>query len=107
MTKNKLYFPGEKVETVSLKVLKLYPFNRTNAKGTELRFHYRVLVLLANLPSVELLVDCPPHGLIGNATRISMLGLYAHVGDTEISRHITVSEKEFALQFYSNEKDSI
>lgn len=108
MSLNKLYYPGDKVETISLKVLQYYNFTRTTpSKGSELRYHYRVLVLLKNLPSIEFLVDCPPKGKLANVTKISMLGLYAHIGDTEISRHVTVSEKEFALQFYSNEMDSV
>ena len=55
----KLFFPGQDIEIVSVKVLGSSTYNKSTEQGIVKRFHTRFLVVLKNLPLAEFIVDSP------------------------------------------------
>lgn len=95
------------MEIIAIKILKAEDFNKSSVTPAVKRFHTRVLVILKNLPLVEFLIDTPVTREATDITFISILGLYAHIGDTEVSRYVSLGTEEFAVQYYAPKQDSL
>lgn len=63
------------------------------------------MVVLRNLPLIEFLIDTPVSRKADDFATISILGLYSHIGDTEVSRYVSAGSEEFTVQYYSPKLD--
>lgn len=97
---NDQYVPGD-ILIQTVKVLSYYNDLPDDESG-KVRFHYRLLVVLQDMPSFEFIIDCPlladNNGT--NIQRTFLVGAYANYGKADVQKHVSVVDDLFILSYY-------